>query len=149
LGARLANLLLAWVAVVVALVGHVEKLLSCGSTGGLPVNEVREASLAELERSAGKLSDKRLLPSAYEVWVGARSEGCLRLRYTYDAPKLRELLPAAHRATCACTPLRIDSETREWVRSHVQSPCPATRLQVWRALKVSIHHSARFQPRAA
>ena len=140
LGARLANVLLSCIALVVALVGHVEKLLGGGCTGGLPVHEVREASLAEVREGAGALSDKRLLPSAYEVWVGPRANGHLRLRYAYDTAKLCELLPEAHRSSCACLPLRLDQETREWVSAHVTRPCPTSRLHVWRALKRRLYH---------
>lgn len=139
LGARVANLLLACVAVVVAFVGHVERLLG-GGTGGLPVHDVREATLSEVTHGAGALSDKRLLPSAYEVWIGPRADGHLRLRYTFDAPRLRAMLPSAQRETCACTPLALDAETVRWVREHVTQPCPTSRLYVWRALKRRLYH---------
>lgn len=138
--ARLGNILLSFVAVIVSLVGQVERLLNGGSTGGLPVKSVREASLRELEGGAGRLQDKRLLPSAYEVWVGPRAEGDLRLRYTYDAAKLSSKLPAREQASCVCKPLSLDDETVKWVTSHVTNPCPSTRLAVWRALKRRLYH---------
>ena len=150
LRARLANLLITWIACFVSCVGHIERLLQFGR-GGLPVNEIREATLAEVVRGVGALTDKRLLPSAYEVWIGQRTEGVLRLRYTYDTERLRNLLSQSSPqyttdvvdeslAASACLPARLDEETREWVRSHVEQPAPYTRLHVWRALKRRLYH---------
>lgn len=139
LQARFANILLALIAVFVAGIGKVEKLL--GYAGGLPVHSVREATLDELKSGLGKLNEKHLLPSAYEVWVGARPNGHLALRYTYHANRLSALLqatPAAKRA--ACVPFELDEETIEWVRAHVTSPAPPSRLHVWRALKRRLYH---------
>ena len=137
LGARIGNLVLACIAFVVAVVGHVERLLNGGRVGGLAVNNIREASLPELQSGAGDLSDKRLLPSAYEVWDGPRPNGYLRVRYAYDVPKLQELLPDH---VVACKPLHLDDETIEWMTTHIKSPCPTTRLHVWRALKRRLYH---------
>ena len=75
----------------------------------------------ELQSGAGDLSDKRLLPSAYEVWDGPRPNGYLRVRYAYDVPKLQELLPDH---VVACKPLHLDDETIEWMTTHIKSPCP-------------------------
>lgn len=76
-----------WMAVTVAFVGHVEKLLV--GCGGLPVNELRETTLSELAIGLGALNDKSLLPSAYDMWQGPRSSGMLRVRYTYNVDRLR------------------------------------------------------------
>ncbi len=135
--ARLANSLIASIAIVVATIGRIERLL--GGSGGLPVHEIREATIHELRRSEGALSDKRLLPSAYEVWIGARTNGLLRLRYTYDVARLRSLLPDAPSADI-CVPLTLDEETMTWVRVHVEAPAPGTQLAVWRALKRRMYH---------
>ena len=93
-----ANILLALIAVFVAGIGKVEKF---GYAGGLPVHSVREATLDELKSGLGKLNEKHL-PSAYEVWVGARPNG-LALRYTYHANRLgtpRRLRPPSARHAC-------------------------------------------------
>ena len=90
LGARIGNLVLACIAFVVAVVGHVERLLNGGRVGGLAVNNIREASLPELQSGAGDLSDKRLLPSAYEVWDGPRPNGYLRVRYLDESIRIFE-----------------------------------------------------------
>ena len=139
LGSRLSNVLIALIALVVAGIGRFEKLLH--GTGGLPVRQIREASLAELRRGEGALSDKRLLPSAYEVWIGARADGYLRLRYAYDTARLSELLePALPEAAACCVPMRLDEETSGWVTEHVVSPAPGTQLAVWRSLKRRLYH---------
>ena len=52
--------------------------------------------------------------------------------------RLVALLPPG--CACACVPLLIDEETTGWVRAHVVSPCPASRLHVWRALKRRLYH---------
>jgi len=140
---KIANTLIAWIAFAVACIGKMEKLLH--GTGGLPVNDIREATLLELQNKAGALSDKRLLPSAYEVWVGARTEGHLRLRYAYDTNRLATMLPQARdslskSATDVCRPVELDQETRDWVRHHVEAPAPGTQLSVWRALKRRLYH---------
>ena len=115
-------MLIAWIAFVVACIGKMEKLLH--GTGGLPVNEIREATLLELQQKAGALSDKRLLPSAYEVWVGARTEGHLRLRYAYDTNRLANMLPTREGlprgANDVCRPVELDQETKDWVRPHIE-----------------------------
>ena len=159
LGARFANVLLAFIAVVVSCVGRLERLLH--GTGGMSVRQIREATLDEVARGAGGLAhEKHLLPSAYEVWVGPRPDGHLRLRYTYDQRRLASLLsargvPATTTGTgdeaasggtggggggCSCVPLALDVETTEWVTAHVTHPAPGTRLHVWRALKRRLYH---------
>jgi hypothetical protein len=135
--ARLANSLIASIAIVVATIGRIERLL--GGSGGLPVNEIRETTLHELRLGEGALNDKRLLPSAYEVWVGERPNGLLRMRYTYDVARLRSLLPDSVDAD-VCVPLALDNETQAWVRAHVETPAPGTQLAVWRALKRRMYH---------
>ena len=138
-GARLANILLAWIAVFVAGIGRVERML--GYAGGLPVHVIREATLDEMRAGLGRLNEKHLLPSAYEVWVGPRTQGNLALRYTYHANRLKaQLVGTAGAARAECVPLQIDDETIEWVRSHVVSPAPPSRLHVWRALKRRLYH---------
>ena len=52
------------------------------------------ASLDELKAGLGRLYEKHLLPSAYEVWVGPRPEGHLALRYAYHANRLAAMLQA-------------------------------------------------------
>ena len=37
-------------------------------------------------------------------------------------------------------PFELDEETIEWVRAHVTSPAPPSRLHVWRALKRRLYH---------
>ena len=135
--ARLANSLIASIAIVVATIGRIERLL--GGSGGLPVNEIRETTMHELRLGEGALNDKRLLPSAYEVWVGERPNGLLRMRYTYDVARLRSLLPDSVDAD-VCVPLTLDNETKAWVRAHVETPAPGTQLAVWRALKRRMYH---------
>lgn len=137
--ARLANIALALVAVFVAGFGRIEKLL--GYAGGLPVNSIREASLDELKAGLGRLYEKHLLPSAYEVWVGPRPEGHLALRYAYHTNRLAAMLQAVPAAKQArCEPFQLDDETIEWVTAHVTSPAPPSRLHVWRALKRRLYH---------
>ena len=139
LGARLANTLIAAVAVFVAFIGRLEGVLI--GVGGLPVREVREATPNELRQGAGALSDRRLLPSAYEVWVGPRSEGYLRLRYSYDVARLGKLLEdAVAEPSTVLVPLNIDEEIVDWVRQRVTYPAPGTQLAVWRALKRRLYH---------
>ena len=138
---RVANLLLAWIAVCVSCIGTVERLLGYG--GGLPVHEIREASLDEMRTGLGRLSGKNLLPSAYEAWDGPRNEGRLALRYQYHANRLQALLVAANvpcAKTVRCEPFSLDAETREWVRRHVVRPAAPSRLHVWRALKRRLYH---------
>lgn len=107
--ARLTNSALTCVAVFVAVVGNLEKWI-CG-TGGFPVNDLREASLTEMKRGLGVLTDKKLLPSAYDMWEGSRSSGLLRLRYTYDVPRLLALNAAmAKLGEAAVRPLHLDAE---------------------------------------
>jgi hypothetical protein len=139
LQARLANVALAIIAVVVAGVGRVERLLGYG--GGLPVNSIREASLDELKAGLGRLYEKHLLPSAYEVWIGPRPEGHLALRYAYHANRLAAMLQATPAAKHArCVPFQLDAETIEWVTARVKTPSPPSRLHVWRALKRRLYH---------
>ena len=76
----------------VAFIGQLEKWIM--GTNGLPVNEIRETSLNELAAGLGALNDRKLLPSAYDMWEGSRSAGLLRLRYTYDVERLRGYSPA-------------------------------------------------------
>lgn len=137
IGARLANSMIASIAIFVATIGRLERLI--GGAGGLPVNDIREATLQELRQGAGALTDRRLLPSAYEVWIGARADGRLRLRYTYDVSRLRALLPDSIGAD-VCVPVALDSETLGWVRARVKRPAPGTQLAVWRALKRKMYH---------
>ena len=136
-----ANTLVRMLAIAVAAVGRVERAL-LGSRG-IAVQEVREATASELQMKAGQLRGEGMLPSAYDVWLGARSEGRLRLRCAYDGPRVRALLEAAgavdaHSRVCDPTPL--DEETREWVRQRVARPAADSRLQVWRALKRRLYH---------
>ena len=147
LRSRLQNLLLSSVAVFVACIGGVERLLL--GANGMPVNEVRAATLQEVQRGAGNLDDRKLLASAYEVWIGNRPEGYLRLRYMYDVERLVTLLEGAAAGDAAgdappprrvCEPLDLDKETSDWVRAHVSKPCAASRLAVWRALKRRLYH---------
>jgi len=129
--------MIASIAIFVATIGRLERLI--GGAGGLPVNDIREATLQELRQGAGALTDRRLLPSAYEVWIGARADGRLRLRYTYDVSRLRALLPDSIGAD-VCVPVALDSETLGWVRARVKRPAPGTQLAVWRALKRKMYH---------
>merc|ERR1712151_1093488 len=52
---------------------------------GLPCREVREATPDELLKNVGTLTGRDFLPSAYDPWVGQRSQGILRLRYSFDS----------------------------------------------------------------
>lgn len=139
--ATLANTILcSWIAVFVAFIGQLEKWIL--GTNGLPVNELREASLSELRDGLGVLTDKKLLPSAYDIWEGPRSSGLLRLRYSYStdrlcsySPSTLQLLPRE-----SVEPLTLDKETHTWVRDHVTSPAPTSRAQVWRVLKRRMYH---------
>ena len=72
-----ANVAVWWVSLVVACVGRVEQLLF--GAARLPCVEVREATDTELRHGAGALAGKSILPSAYDLWVGPRSAGRLRL----------------------------------------------------------------------
>lgn len=136
-----ANTLVRMLAIAVAAVGRVERAL-LGSRG-IAVQEVREATASELQMKAGQLRGEGMLPSAYDVWLGARSEGRLRLRCAYDGPRVRALLEAAGAADAdshVCDPTPLDEETREWVRQRVARPAADSRLQVWRALKRRLYH---------
>jgi len=73
------------------------------------------------------------------VWIGARTDGKLRLRYAYDATRLRSLLPGSFDPNI-CVPVALDNETLNWVRGHVERPAPGTQLAVWRALKRRMYH---------
>ena len=138
LGAWVGNVFIASVSVFVAAVGGAERLVA--GVGGLPVNDIREATLEELRTGAGELTDKRLLPSAYEVWIGSRENGLLRLRYAYDVTRLRALLDMAVDSGAICRPLRLDDEVSKWVTAHVTKPAAGTQLAVWRALKRRLYH---------
>ncbi len=142
LGAVFANWLLSGIAVFVACFGACERVVL--GSDGLPVHEIREASLQELHRGAGALNDKKLLPSAYEIWIGPRSDGILRLRYAYNATLLASKLEGAHVRDYApqrvCVPLELDGETIAWVGARVRTPAAASRLQVWRVLKKRLYH---------
>ena len=138
LRARMANRLIAFIAILVSCVGRLERRLI--GTNGLPVKEIREATLSELRQNAGALSDRRLLPSAYEVWIDERVHGYLRLRYAYDIQRLASLMPESVNNDAALRPLTLDSETTSWVRKHVEFPAPSTQLAVWRALKKRLYH---------
>jgi hypothetical protein len=138
LQARLTNTALASLAIGVAVVGNLEKWV-CG-TGGLPVHELREVSLPELRRGLGALNDKKLLPSAYDMWEGARSAGLLRLRYTFDVARLLSLPGMGAMGKEQVQPLTLDDEVDSWVRARVTKPAPASRAQVWRNLKRRLYH---------
>lgn len=141
LHASFANTLVRLLAIAVAAVGRVERAL-LGSRG-ITVQEVREATASELQMKAGQLRGEGMLPSAYDVWLGARSEGRLRLRCAYDGPRVRALLEAAGAVDAqsrVCDPVPLDEETREWVRLRVARPAADSRLQVWRALKRRLYH---------
>lgn len=139
---RLQNVLLSSVAVFVACYGGIERVLL--GADGMPVNEVREASLQEVRQGDGRLTGRNLLPSAYEIWVGPRPEGHLRLRFTYDIERLVALLEGAdvsdHAPRRVCEPLALDAETIAWVSARVVRPAAASRLAVWRALKRRLYH---------
>ena len=136
-----ANTLVRMLAMAVAVVGRVERAL-LGSRG-IVVQEVREFTASELQMKAGQLRGENMLPSAYDVWFGARSEGRLRLRCAYDGPRVRALLDAAGAVDAesrVCEPVPLDDATMEWVRQRVARPAADSRLQVWRALKRRLYH---------
>ena len=86
--ARFSNSLIAAIAISVSCIGRVEKLLNLGADG-MKVEDIREATLQEVRQGAGALSDSRLLPSAYEVWIGTRTDGRLRLRTCRSVHSIR------------------------------------------------------------
>ena len=133
-----ANVAVWWVSLVVACVGRVEQLLF--GAARLPCVEVREATDTELRHGAGALAGKSILPSAYDLWVGPRSAGRLRLRYGYDAARLKALGGGELDGAGVCVPLELDGPTRDWVGARLARPGADSRLVVWRTLKNRVYH---------
>ena len=139
-----ANSLVRMLALVVASVGRVERAIL--GDRGIKMTELREASADELRQKAGQLRGEGMLPSAYDVWLGPRSDGRLRMRCSYDGPRLSELLDAGGAldagasAERVCAPVPLDKATTEWVRRRIATPAADSRLQVWRAMKKRLYH---------
>ena len=140
----MANSLVRMLALVVASVGRVERAIL--GDRGITLTELREADAEELRQKAGQLRGDGMLPSAYDVWLGQRSDGRLRMRCSYDGPRLRELLDAGGAldagasAERVCAPVPLDEATTEWVRRRIATPAADSRLQVWRAMKKRLYH---------